>query len=65
MLPDLAKFRHFDKILKVYFCFGKILNLLWQMFCINGLIFIVTNGQILKDNLTIWSHWRLIFATEK
>ena len=31
--------------------FGKILNLLWKICCIA-----VTNGQILKNNLTIWSH---------
>ena len=61
--PDLAKFLHFGKILqvfgnilKVYFLFGEILNLLWQICCITGQIFIVTNGQILKYNLTIWSH---------
>ena len=43
LLPDLAKFRNFGKILKVfgnlkkfYIVFGKILNLLWQtitIFC--------------------------------
>ena len=64
MWPDLAKFRHFGKTLKVvskfltvYFLSGKMLSLLWQI-CDNiGLIFIVVNGQILKNNLTIWSHW--------
>ena len=40
----------------VYSLFGKMLSLLWQVSDIFGLIFIVTNGQILK-NLTIWSHW--------
>ena len=61
--PDLAKFRHFgknlqvvDQFLMVYFVFGKIMSLPWQI-CDNiGLIFIVANGQILKNNLTIWSH---------
>ena len=60
--PDLAKFRHFgksflvfDKFLTVYFLFGKMLSLLWQIWA----IFIVANGQILKNNLTIWSHWPL------
>ena len=30
MRPDLAKFRHFGKLLKVYLVFGKNLNQLWQ-----------------------------------
>ena len=33
-----------------------MLNILWQMCDIIGLIFIASNGQILKNNLTIWSH---------
>ena len=56
--PDLAEFRHFgktlkdfDKLLTVIFLFGKMLSLLWQILCIIGLIFIVANGQILKNNL--------------
>ena len=63
VLPDLVKFRHFVKSLQVvgnfltvYFLFGKIC-LLWHICDINGLIFIVANVQILKNNLTIWSHW--------
>ena len=48
----MAKFRHFGKFLTVYFLFGKIVNLHF----ISGLIFIIENGQILKQNLTIWSH---------
>ena len=62
--PDLAKFRHFGKrlqvfgkFLTVYFLFGKMLCLLWQICDIIMLIFIVANGQILKNNLTICSHW--------
>ena len=54
----MAKFRHFgknlhvlSKIFKVYFLFGTMLSILWQNFDI-----IVVNGQILKNNLTIWSH---------
>ena len=61
--PDLAKFRHFVKSLQVfgnfltvYFLFGKMLSLLWQICDIIGLIFNVANVQILKNNLTIWSH---------
>ena len=39
----------------VYFLFGKTLSRLWQICDIIGLFFIVVNGQILKNNLTIWS----------
>ena len=61
--PDLAKFCHFDKslqvfgkFLKVNILFGKMLSLFWRICEIVGLIFCVSNGQILKNNLTIWSH---------
>ena len=61
--PDLANFRHFGNILsilgnvlKVYFVFGKPLNLLWQILNAIGLIFIDVNGQMLKYYLAIWSH---------
>ena len=30
---------------------------LWQICDIIGLIFIAANGQILKNNPTIWLHW--------
>ena len=57
--PDLAKFRHFSNSLRVL-CkslrvFGKLLSILWQIW----LIFFATNGKILKNNLTIRSHWGL------
>ena len=54
--PELAKIRHFGKFLTVHFLFGKMISLLWRFLYIIELIFIVTNGQILKNNLTIWSH---------
>ena len=41
----------------VYFLFGKLLSPLWRICYIIGLIFIIPNRQILKNNLTIWSHW--------
>ena len=71
--PDLAKFRRFGKslhtfgkILTVYFLFGKMLSLLRQICDIIGLIFIVANGQILKNNLTTWSHcWRHTHGRER
>ena len=57
--PDLAKFRHFCKILNVlvYLLFGKILDLLWETLYPIGQIFVDVNGQMLKNNLVIWSHW--------
>ena len=33
-----------------------MLSLLWEICDIIGLIFIIANGQILKNNITIWSH---------
>ena len=49
--------------------FGKMLTLLWQICDIIRLIFIVANGQKLKNNLSIWSHWSrgrnyLVFTRE-
>ena len=62
--PDLAKFRHFGTILKVlgkilrdYFVFDKILILLCQKCFTIGQLFVVGDGQILSNNLAIWSHW--------
>ena len=61
--PDLATFCHlgkslqvFGKFLTVYFLIGIILSPPGQTCDIIWLIFIVANGQILKKNLTIWSH---------
>ena len=39
----------------------KILNLLLQIFYVVGQIFIVVNGQKLKNNLTIW--WYYLYQT--
>ena len=50
------KLQVFGKFLSVYFIFDKMLSLLWQICDILGLIFNFANGQILKNNLTIWSH---------
>ena len=49
------KLQVFGKFLSVYFIFDKMLSLLWQICDILGLIFNFANGQILKNNLTIWS----------
>ena len=63
MWPDLAKNRHFGQILKVFSYvqkrhleLGIILKLLWQKLYGIGQIFIAVRGQILKNNLAIWSH---------
>ena len=53
---NFATMAKFYKSLAVYFLFSKIVNQLWQIWYISGLIFIVPSGQILKFNLTIWSH---------
>ena len=45
--PDLAKFRQLGRILKVF------LQILYTL----GQFFIALNGQILKNNLAICSHW--------
>ena len=52
--PFWQKIQVFDG----FFIFGKIANLLWQIYYITGLVFIVANGHIIKHNLTIWSHWQ-------
>ena len=50
-------FKSLWQFLPVYFLSGKMLSLLWQICDIIGRIFIVSNGHVLKNNLTIWSHW--------
>ena len=56
MWSNLVKFRHFGKnleifgnIFKNYFLFGSVELTLSQLF-------IIVNGQILKNNFTIWTH---------
>ena len=65
--PDLAKFRHFGKTLQVFGNFWQFISHLHKMLCqlrqiydIIGQIFIVANGQILKNNITIWPNWSLV-----
>ena len=53
----------FGKFLTVYLLIGKMLSLLYQICDIIGLIFFVANGQILKNNLTIWSHCARCFSS--
>ena len=65
MWPEVVKFGLFGKIFKVwcnfwcvYLLFSKILNLLCQIFDTFGQTIIDVNGQMLKNDLAIWSHWR-------
>ena len=51
------KLHAFGKFLIVYFLFGKILSHFGNFFDIIGLIFSVAHCQMLKNNLTILSHW--------
>ena len=46
----------FGNFATVYFLFGKTMDLLLRIWNIIWLIFIVVNGRISKNNLTIWSH---------
>ena len=64
MWPDLVKFENFEKMskvfgnsLKVNLVIGKMLLLLWQKTNAIGQIFVTVNGQILRIDLAIWSHW--------
>ena len=64
--PNLANFRHFGKILRVFgkfidgiFPIWQMLSLLWQIGYIIGLIFIVAYGKIVYNNINIWSHWSI------
>ena len=52
--PDLAKFHHYDKylkifgnIFKVYLVLGKVSNLLWRNLWAIGQFFVTEKGQIL------------------
>ena len=47
------------KFWQFFYLFGKMFSLLWQIWYIIGPIFIVANGQILKNNQNIWSHCSL------
>ena len=61
--PLWQKLKVFGKFLISYF---QILSLLWQNCDIIGLVFIVANGQILQNNLTIWPHcWRFLFFPDR
>ena len=44
------------KSLAIFWQFISYLSILRQVYDIIGLIFLVANGQLLRNNLTIWSH---------
>ena len=50
-------FKVFGIILRVYLVFGKKLNWFGNFCMPFGKIFIAAIDQILKNNLTKWSHW--------
>ena len=71
MWPDLAKFRHFGKILSLwaifwmsYLVFGILLYYLWHFYA-TGQIFVVVNDQILNSYKAIWSHWAGMLKVHK
>ena len=57
ILPIWQKNTSLWQFSAVYFSFGKMMGLLWQIWNIISLFFVVANGQISKNNVTIWSHW--------
>ena len=59
--PLWQKFTSFSKFLTVQYLFGKMLSLptlanLWRYWA---------NGQIAKNNLNIWSHWKQYLLATK
>ena len=46
----------FGTIFQIYLIFDKVLNPLWHNLYALRQFCILENGQILKNNLTIWSH---------
>ena len=58
---NLQSLGHF---LRPYLLFGKNLDLLWLNWYAIWQIFIDVIGQMLKNNLSIWSHWSLSFSVD-
>ena len=63
MWPDLAKFRYYGKTLKlfgyslrVYFVWGKIVNLIGEISMMLEKISLLLMAQYWKHNLAIWSY---------
>ena len=57
--PLLEIFWNLSQYFKVHFIFGQVLNPFWNNFYTFRQVFIIVNGQILKINPAIWSHWTL------
>ena len=61
MSPLLQKIISIGQHWRDYLVFGEILNLFGKLHMLGiGHILIVANDHILKHNLSIWSHWRLL-----
>ena len=57
---DVTRFCEISPLWQIFnglFLIWQMLSLLWQICDIIGLIFKVPNGQILKNNVTNWSHY--------
>ena len=70
--PDLAIFCLFCNKLKVFGQFLWVLFSIWKniepclaIFYFIGLVNIVRKGQVIKNNLGIWSHWRGYRETDR
>ena len=59
---NIQSLGHFSR---VYLLFGKILSLLYQILHTFGPVIIEVNGQMLKNNLAICSHWAPTSKTGK
>ena len=62
--PDWAKFRHLDKLSKifgkylvVYLVLDKILICFGKLIIHFKEIWSIERSQIMKNNVTIWTHW--------
>ena len=56
LVSSVTRFGEMSQLWQNFIRLWHVLSLLWQIWYIIGLILIVANGQILKNNLTIWSH---------
>ena len=56
LLPLWQNIQSLGQFFRGYVLLCKILDLLWQILCAIGQIFFYQNGQMLKNNLAIWSH---------
>ena len=64
-IATLAKVYKFLANFWMFFLIWQNAEPIWHIRDIFGPIFIVANGQTLKNNLTIWSHWAFLRSTLK